>query len=183
MMKKHTTHRTTVAKEQHGGYHAVPVGAFFFRGQHGRKSRALYPRKDGHPCQDSVNTHYRPAKDDKSSTRCGSEAESPFFHTRRGGTGTIIALQRTAGPGKIPQLLPSGKNLSITYKPLRSLSNLNLGDKDIYLFHRNELLPESCIQCHDEKIKLSDNIGGEAQPFCFPAIKHLGKINTALPSM
>jgi len=81
-------------------------------------------------------------------------------------------------PGKnTVELLPSGKNLSITYKPLRSLASVNLKDKDIYLFHRNELIPEICVQCHDpKKIKLSETLTGEAQPLCFSCHKNiLGK--------
>ncbi len=81
-------------------------------------------------------------------------------------------------PGKNSfELRPSGKNLSITYNPLRSLSTLNLNDKSIYLFHRNEVLPESCAQCHDpKKIKLTENLNNEAQPLCFSCHKNiLGK--------
>jgi len=81
-------------------------------------------------------------------------------------------------PGKNSfELLSSGKNISITYKPLRSLSTFNPNDKDAYLFHRNEVLPESCTQCHDpKKIKLSENLSGEAQALCFSCHKNiLGK--------
>lgn len=66
------------------------------------------------------------------------------------------------------ELLPGAKSFSITYRPLRSLLQVNLKDKGIYLFHRNELLPADCAQCHDTgKISSPDRGEAAAQTFCF----------------
>lgn len=47
------------------------------------------------------------------------------------------------------ELVPGGATLSVTYRPLRSLLQVNFKDRGVYQFHRNELLPAECVQCHD----------------------------------
>lgn len=76
-------------------------------------------------------------------------------------------------PGKNNfELIPSEKKISIRYKPLRSLLNVDLNEKDVYLFHRNDILPQNCTPCHDpSKIKTSAGISGEPQPLCFSCHK------------
>ena len=44
-------------------------------------------------------------------------------------------------------VIPGGKQLELTYKPLQALLPLDL--KDFSLFHLDDKLPESCVECHE----------------------------------
>lgn len=78
-------------------------------------------------------------------------------------------------PGKNTfELLPAGREITLKYRPLRSLLNTNLNAKGVYLFHRNEILPKECTTCHDpKKIKHSDSISGDSQPLCASCHKNI----------
>ncbi|HIJ78268.1 MAG: cytochrome c3 family protein [Desulfobulbaceae bacterium] len=78
-------------------------------------------------------------------------------------------------PGKnLFEITPSGKELSVKYRPLRSLLNAKFNAKNVYLFHRTEAIPASCSQCHNpDKIKPLEGISGQAQPLCYSCHKNI----------
>jgi predicted CXXCH cytochrome family protein len=82
-------------------------------------------------------------------------------------------------PGKNSfELIPAGKNVVIKYRPLRSLLNVNFDEKGVSLFHRNELLPASCKECHHDKpAQPSKPIDEQAQPLCFECHKNIVENN------
>lgn len=47
---------------------------------------------------------------------------------------------------------PGEKELVIQYQPMRTLLRLDPDDPNVYLFHRNEVVPGACSSCHDEKL-------------------------------
>ncbi len=49
------------------------------------------------------------------------------------------------------EVLPVGEDITINYKPLRSLLNVNFNNGKVFLFHRQKLLPEECAKCHQDK--------------------------------
>ncbi len=72
------------------------------------------------------------------------------------------------------EILPSGKKITIKYRPLRSLLNANFNAKNVYLFHRDKLLPKACTSCHDpNKITPNKGLSGEAQPLCYSCHKNI----------
>ncbi len=44
-------------------------------------------------------------------------------------------------------IVPGGQRLEITYQPIKTRLPSNL--KSYYLFHQNDQLPKSCVDCHD----------------------------------
>ena len=78
-------------------------------------------------------------------------------------------------PGKNSfELVPAGKDINVKYRPLRSLLNVNFDGKNVFLFHRDNLLPESCKECHKDKpAKNSKPIDSQAQPLCFSCHKNI----------
>lgn len=78
-------------------------------------------------------------------------------------------------PGKnIFELIPTGQSVTLKYRPLRSLLNVNFAEKGVFLFHRNELLPASCRECHkQEPLTPSRPITAQAQPLCFDCHKNI----------
>lgn len=78
-------------------------------------------------------------------------------------------------PGKNTfEILPSGQEGSFKYRPLRSLLHVNFSGKGVFLFHRNELLPASCKECHKEApTHKTKPIDGQAQPLCFSCHKNI----------
>lgn len=78
-------------------------------------------------------------------------------------------------PGKnYLELIPSGQEVKVRYKPLRSLINVNLQAKGVFLFHRNELLPADCMECHKEEMRPeSGRIDSLAQPLCLGCHKNI----------
>lgn len=72
------------------------------------------------------------------------------------------------------ELLPEGQKVKVRYKPLRSLINVNLKAKGVFLFHRDELLPESCVECHGEKVVTPVwPMGEQAQTQCISCHKNI----------
>lgn len=58
-------------------------------------------------------------------------------------------------PGKNHfEILPAGEEITINYRPLRSLLNVDFSNKNVFLFHRKQVLPEVCSQCHQGNPKL-----------------------------
>lgn len=49
-------------------------------------------------------------------------------------------------------LEPARLPVKIKYIPLSSLLNLNFDDPDLYLFHKNEVMPPECKGCHGSKL-------------------------------
>ena len=47
---------------------------------------------------------------------------------------------------------PVKRPINIRFTPLSSLLNLDLGQPDIYLFHREEVIPAECQGCHTAKL-------------------------------
>jgi predicted CXXCH cytochrome family protein len=78
-------------------------------------------------------------------------------------------------PGKNElELIPSGQKIRIKYKPLRSLINVNLNAKNVFLFHRDELLPSACMECHKKKAKpITGGISDLSQPLCMECHKNV----------
>lgn len=48
-------------------------------------------------------------------------------------------------------LQPSGEQIAINYKPLRSLLAVNFNGPNVFLFHRDAAVPKACQACHNEK--------------------------------
>jgi len=72
------------------------------------------------------------------------------------------------------EIVPSGHEIKIRYKPLRSLLNVDFNDRGIHLFHRDQLLPKECTTCHDPaKIKTTNGYSNESQPLCFSCHKNV----------
>jgi len=66
------------------------------------------------------------------------------------------------------ELLPAGKTVTVTFRPLRSLMQINRKERNYYQFHGEKLLPAACAQCHDtEKITRPGKAEEAAQSFCF----------------
>jgi predicted CXXCH cytochrome family protein len=61
--------------------------------------------------------------------------------------------------------------IKVKYTPLSSLLNLDLDKPDIYLFHRNEVIPVACQGCHQEKLPPSVTVEqagyGRSSPVCY----------------
>ena len=78
-------------------------------------------------------------------------------------------------PGKnLFEITPSGEELPIKYRPLRSLLNAKFNGKRFYQFHRNEVMPATCSQCHNpSKIIPLAGISGQAEPLCFSCHKNI----------
>jgi predicted CXXCH cytochrome family protein len=78
-------------------------------------------------------------------------------------------------PGKNSfELVPSAQDILIKHRPLRSLLNINFNEKGVFLFHRKELLPASCQECHQEKpLPTGRPIDNQAQPLCFSCHKNI----------
>jgi predicted CXXCH cytochrome family protein len=78
-------------------------------------------------------------------------------------------------PGKNSfELIPSGQEVKVRYKPLRSLINANLQGKGVFLFHQKELLPASCQECHHEKVDPQARaVSSLAQPLCIGCHKNI----------
>lgn len=70
------------------------------------------------------------------------------------------------------EVLPAGKKINVKYRPLRSLLNVDFDAKGVFLFHRDELLPQNCTPCHDpKKIKTGNGVSNEPQPLCISCHK------------
>lgn len=78
-------------------------------------------------------------------------------------------------PGKnILELIPANEEITLKYRPLRSLLNVNFDEKGVFLFHRQALLPNACSECHQEKpTQETAPIAGHPQPFCFTCHKNI----------
>ena len=74
-------------------------------------------------------------------------------------------------PGKNTfELLPIGEEITLTYRPLRSLLNANFKSPGVFLFHGQQLLPEVCGQCHQGKEKLGSKEGDNLCISCHKSI-------------
>ncbi len=50
------------------------------------------------------------------------------------------------------EINPGKQYVKVTFKPLRSLLNLNLRDPSVHLFHKREIAPAECSPCHNENL-------------------------------
>ncbi|OAG26682.1 cytochrome c3 family protein [Thermodesulfatator autotrophicus] len=90
-----------------------------------------------------------------------------FFHFR-------IKLKK--GENKFV-INPEEHLLKIKYIPIRTLLTLNINDPDIYIFHKEYIIPPSCQRCHTKKvpkgIKINKAIYGPFDPRCISCHKNM----------
>ncbi len=64
-------------------------------------------------------------------------------------------------------LLPGEQSFELYYRPIRANLNANELGKEVYLFHKNDQLPDSCSDCHDLiETRTSELTGIESQVSC-----------------
>lgn len=71
---------------------------------------------------------------------------------------------------------PPGQKVTIEYKPLRTLLNVNFDASSVYLYHRRDLMQPECRQCHDVNSVPDDYIVhslpyGDNSPACYSCHK------------
>ena len=67
-------------------------------------------------------------------------------------------------PGRNEFLLnPGEKIIKVSYKPLRTLINIDFEAPSVYRFHRKEVIPTECGLCHTEKYPARSGIDAEEQ--------------------
>jgi len=77
------------------------------------------------------------------------------------------------------ELVPGGASLTVGYRPLRSLLQVNFSDKGVYQFHRGELLPAACGQCHDPAgVRRPAPAEEDVRAFCFSCHSNLLRKDT-----
>jgi len=75
---------------------------------------------------------------------------------------------------------PGGKEVNIRYHPLRTLLNVDVDDPKAYLFHRNDVVPADCAQCHNKTVPKDSNLdfkrlekNTDFAPVCFSCHRKL----------
>lgn len=63
------------------------------------------------------------------------------------------------------ELNPWKKKVTLMYRPLRTLLNVDLSAPSVYLFHRHETVPAECVQCHDKGVYV--DAGTHRTPYGF----------------
>jgi predicted CXXCH cytochrome family protein len=75
-------------------------------------------------------------------------------------------------------ILPAGQRFEIRYQPLRADVTASTLGKDVYLFHQNDELPQSCTACHDLHMAAPiEPLGLKGQESC--AICHVNILEKA----
>ena len=75
---------------------------------------------------------------------------------------------------------PGGKEINIRYQPLRTLLNVDVDDPKAYLFHREDVVPADCAQCHNKTVPKDANLdlkrlekNADFAPVCFSCHRKL----------
>jgi len=79
---------------------------------------------------------------------------------------------------------PGEQDLVVQYKPLRTLLKLDPDNPDAYLFHREDVVPESCSICHDEQLPKDSGLdvqllskNSDYSPICYSCHRRLTSEN------
>ena len=84
---------------------------------------------------------------------------------------------------------PGEQDFIVRYKPLRTLLKLDPDNPDAYLFHRNDVVPQSCAGCHDERLPEDSGLdvrllskNSDFSPVCYSCHRKLTSENIWLHS-
>jgi predicted CXXCH cytochrome family protein len=91
---------------------------------------------------------------------------------------TYVHFRLFLKPGKNAfEINPGAKNISVNYRPLRSLLNVNIDAPSVFMFHKKEVVPAECGLCHTEELpadsKIEKPLYGAFSPLCFSCHKEI----------
>ncbi len=79
---------------------------------------------------------------------------------------------------------PGEQDLTIRYRPVRTLLNVNFEDPKAFLFHRTAVIPKECTLCHSKKLPKDANLdvarlskNSDYSPICFSCHRSLSDTN------